>query len=104
MFLLPSCGLFCFCWFPSETRANERAALVVDISSSVDRNVRRGMADTVATPLANLVVNTARQVVADPLQVPVVFFVCVCVAEGFVGTGRGGGGSGMAVRRVYTSS
>ncbi|CAM9263383.1 unnamed protein product [Scytosiphon promiscuus] len=51
-----------------ETRAGERAALVGDISSSVDRSVRRGMAETVATPLAKLVVSTARQVVADPLQ------------------------------------
>ncbi|CAN0362151.1 unnamed protein product, partial [Ectocarpus fasciculatus] len=52
-----------------ETRANERAALVGDISSSVDRSVRRGMVETVATPLAKLVVSTARQVVVDPLQV-----------------------------------
>eukprot|EP00752_Nemacystus_decipiens_P016776 g15013.t1 len=49
-------------------RANERAALVGDISSSVDRSVRRGMAETVATPLAKLVVNTAHKVVVDPLQ------------------------------------
>ncbi|CAN0152321.1 unnamed protein product, partial [Ectocarpus sp. 6 AP-2014] len=52
----------------SDTRANERAALVGDISSSVDRSVRRGMVETVATPLAKLVVSTARQVVVDPLQ------------------------------------
>lgn len=56
-----------------DTRAHERAELVGNISSSVDRNVRRGMVETVATPLAKLVVNTARQVVVDPLQ------VCVCV-------------------------
>lgn len=53
----------------ADTRANERAALVGDISSSVDRSVRRGMVETVATPLAKLVVSTARQVVVDPLQV-----------------------------------
>lgn len=61
-----------------DARANERAALVGDITSSTDRTVRRGMAETVATPLAKLVVNTARQVVVDPLQV-CVMSVCVCV-------------------------
>lgn len=35
----------------------------------MDRTLMRGMAETVATPLAKLVVNTARQVVVDPLQV-----------------------------------
>lgn len=52
-----------------DSRANERAALVGEISSSVDRSVRRGMAETVETPLTKLVVNTARQVVAEPLKV-----------------------------------
>ena len=47
----------------------ERNALLGDITASVDRTMRRGMAETVANPLAKLVVSTARQMV-DPLQVP----------------------------------
>ena len=49
----------------------ERTALVREVSSSVDRTVRLGVTDAVANPLAKLVVNTARQVVVDPLQVMV---------------------------------
>ena len=60
----------------AETKGSEHAALVGDISASVDRVVRKGMADSVANPLAKLVVNTARQVVAEPLQVGVGRGVC----------------------------
>lgn len=63
LFLLPA----------AETKGSEHAALVGDISLSVDRVVRKGVADHVANPLAKLVVNTARQVVAEPLQVCVLW-------------------------------
>lgn len=52
----------------TETRNSDHAALLEEISSVVDRNVRRSLTDLLMNSLANVVVNSVRQA-ADPLAV-----------------------------------